>query len=108
VVGEIAFVALTSDELDPMQLRRIAEVEVRRRLLGVDGVSQVVPIGGQEKQYQILVDPHRLERYGLGLADVVSAIERAAATRLAATSWLAARSRSSACSAAPTALPTWR
>jgi CzcA family heavy metal efflux pump len=76
VMGEIAFVALTSDTLDPMQLRRIAEVEVRRRLLGVDGVSQVVPIGGQEKQYQILVDPYRLERYGLGISDVVSAIER--------------------------------
>lgn len=76
VMGEIAFVALTSDTVDPMQLRRIAEVEVRRRLLGVDGVSQVVPIGGQEKQYQVLVDPHRLERYGLGISDVVSAIER--------------------------------
>jgi CzcA family heavy metal efflux pump len=76
VMGEIAFVALTSDTLDPMELRRIAEVEVRRRLLGVDGVSQVVPIGGQEKQYQILVDPYRLERYGLGISDVESAIAR--------------------------------
>jgi CzcA family heavy metal efflux pump len=75
VMGEIAFVALTSDTLDPMQLRRVAEVEVRRRLLGVDGVSQVVPIGGQEKQYQVLADPYRLERYGLAISDVVSAIE---------------------------------
>lgn len=75
VMGEIAFVALTSERLDPMQVRRVAEVEVRRRLLGVDGIAQVVPIGGEEKQYQILVDPYRLERYGLTLEDVVTAVE---------------------------------
>lgn len=75
VMGEIAFVALTSQSLDPMQVRRIAEIEVRRRLLGVDGIAQVVPIGGEEKQYQILVDPYRMERYGLTLDDVVTAVE---------------------------------
>jgi CzcA family heavy metal efflux pump len=75
VMGEIAFVALTSQSLDPMQVRRVAEVEVRRRLLGVDGIAQVVPIGGEEKQYQILVDPYRMERYGLTLDDVVTAVE---------------------------------
>ncbi len=75
VMGEIAFVALTSQSLDPMQVRRIAEIEVRRRLLGVDGIAQVVPIGGEEKQYQILVDPYRMERYGLTLEDVVTAVE---------------------------------
>ena len=76
VMGEIAFVALTSERADPMQVRRFAEVEVRRRLLAVQGVSQVVPIGGLEKQYQILVDPQRVERYGLTLRDVVEAVER--------------------------------
>jgi CzcA family heavy metal efflux pump len=75
VMGEIAFVALTSERLDPMQVRRVAEIEVRRRLLGVDGIAQVVPIGGEEKQYQILVDPYRLERYGLTLEEVVGAVE---------------------------------
>ena len=74
VMGEIAFVALQSDRLDSMQIRRIAEVDVRRRLLAVEGVSQVVAIGGDEKQYQVLVDPHRLERYGLAIGDVVEAV----------------------------------
>lgn len=76
VMGEIAFVALTSDRLTPLELRRIAVVEVRRRLLATLGVSQVVPIGGEVKQYQILADPYRLERYGLTLSELVTAIER--------------------------------
>src|SRR5690606_23369108 len=76
VMGEIAFVGLTSDELDPLELRRVADVEVRRRLLGTSGVSQVVPIGGEVRQYQILLDPHRVEGYGLTLSDVADAVER--------------------------------
>jgi CzcA family heavy metal efflux pump len=43
--------------------------------LAVEGVSQVVAIGGDEKQYQVLADPHRLERYRLTLAELVSALE---------------------------------
>ena len=77
VMGEIAFVALTSEEVSPIELRRIADIDVRRRLLAVSGVSQVAPIGGEVKQYQILVDPHRIEAYGLTLGDVVTATEGA-------------------------------
>ena len=76
VMGEIAFVAMTSETLSTIELRRVADVQVRRRLLGVAGVSQVVPIGGDVKQYQILMDPHRLESYGLTLDAVVTAVER--------------------------------
>ncbi len=75
VMGEIMFVALTSEDVSSMELRRIAEVDVRRSLLGVRGVSQVVPIGGAVKQYQIFVDPARLEPYRLTIADVVRAVE---------------------------------
>ena len=53
--GEIAFVAMTSEVLSSVKLRRVADVEVRRRLLATQGVSQVVPIGGEVKQYHILV-----------------------------------------------------
>ena len=76
VMGEIAFVAMTSETLSSMEVRRVADVQVRRRLLGVQGVSQVVPIGGEVKQYQILVEPHRLDAYGLTLDAVVGAVER--------------------------------
>ena len=75
VMGEIAFVALTSEALAPMELRRIAERDVRRRLLAVPGVSQVVALGGEERQYQILLDPQRLRRFGLTGTEVARAIE---------------------------------
>src|SRR5690606_9184085 len=74
VMGEIAFVALTSDTVDAMELRRVGEIELRRRLLAVPGISQVVALGGLERQYQVIVDPDRLERFDLTLADVVRAV----------------------------------
>jgi Cu/Ag efflux pump CusA len=77
VMAEIAFIALTSKTLSPIELRRVAEIEVRRRLLAAEGIAQVVAIGGDEKQYQVLLDPQRLEPYGLTLASIVEAIERA-------------------------------
>jgi len=76
VMGEIAFVALTSERLTQLELRRVADVEVRRRLLAVAGVSQVVAIGGEVKQYQVLLDPDRVERFGLSLDAVAHAVER--------------------------------
>jgi len=79
VMGEIAFVALSSDTLSQMELRRVADIEVWRRLLAVRGVSQVVPIGGEVRQYQVLVDPHVVEPYGLTLKDIVAAIKRGSA-----------------------------
>ena len=74
VMGEIAFVAVTSEQLSPVALRRVAEIDVRRRLLAVQGISQVVPIGGQVKQYHLLVHPDKLEAYGLTLAEVSEAV----------------------------------
>ncbi|MFK7999736.1 MAG: efflux RND transporter permease subunit [Polyangiales bacterium] len=80
VMGEIAFIALSEDGLsadgdDPLELRRVADVEVRRRLLAVPGVSQVVALGGLEREYQVLADPDRLERYSLTLSDLIEAVE---------------------------------
>lgn len=75
VMGEIAFVAL-SGGTDPLELRRIAERDVRRRLLAVNGVAQVVALGGDERQYQVVVDPTRLGRFGLTAEEVADALER--------------------------------
>ncbi len=79
VMGEIAFVALTSETLGPMELRLIAERDVRRRLLAVPGVSQVVALGGEEREYQVILIPERLGRFGLTGLDVADAIERGSA-----------------------------
>lgn len=74
VMGEIAFIAISGEEDDPLELRRVGEVEVRRRLLAVRGVAQVVALGGLERQYQVIADPERLERYDLTLDDLVGAL----------------------------------
>lgn len=79
VMGEIAFVALTSDARSPMELRRIAERDVRRRLLALEGVAQVVAIGGERRQYQVALDPQRLERFGLTPLEVAEAISTGSA-----------------------------
>ena len=75
IMGEILLVGLTSDSLSPMEVRTIADWMVRKRLLAIPGVAQVVPIGGAVKQYQVLVHPDRLRFYGVGLSDVLRAAE---------------------------------
>src|SRR5215207_6362559 len=78
IMGEIMIVGLTGDRrVTPMQVRAAADWTVRRRLLAVPGVSQVVPIGGEVKQYQVQVSPDRLRAYGVTLLDVLHAAEGA-------------------------------
>ncbi|MGZ5473961.1 MAG: efflux RND transporter permease subunit, partial [Thermoanaerobaculia bacterium] len=74
IMGEIMFIALTSDQHTPMELKTTADWTVRRRLLAVPGVSQVIPTGGETKQYQVIVRPDRLAAFGLGADDVVRAL----------------------------------
>jgi CzcA family heavy metal efflux pump len=74
IMGEILFLALRSDRHSPLELRTIAETQVRRRLLAVPGVSQVVATGGAERQFQVVVEPNRLTTFGLTLEDVGAAL----------------------------------
>ena len=77
IMGEILFIALESDRHSPLELRTVADTVLRRRLLAVPGVSQVTPIGGGEKQYQVLVSPARLQAYELSLTEVEEAVRNA-------------------------------
>ncbi len=74
IMGEILFIGLTSDEVDPRELRTIADWDVRRRLLAVPGVSQVVPIGGGVQQFQVQVRPEDLAEHRVTLDDVIAAV----------------------------------
>ena len=76
-MGEIMLISLTSKQTSPMELRSIADWVVRPRLLGVQGISQVTIIGGERKQYQVLVDPAKLADYGLTLKQVTEAATNA-------------------------------
>jgi CzcA family heavy metal efflux pump len=81
IMGEIMLVGLSideknnSDNLTEMDLRTIADFEIRRRLLSINGVSQVIPIGGAVKQYQILVSPEKLHAYNLSLNEILKSAE---------------------------------
>ena len=77
IMGEILFITLESDHHTPLELRTVAESTIRRRLLAVPGVSQVIPTGGDQKQYQVLVDPRWLREYEVRLRDVESALRSA-------------------------------
>jgi CzcA family heavy metal efflux pump len=72
VMGEIMMIGLTGPQ-SPMELRSTADWVIRRRLLAVPGVAQVIPIGGAVKQYQVLADPARMLGTGVTLDQVVRA-----------------------------------
>ena len=75
IMGEITFVALTSETLSQLELRRLAEVVVRRRLLAIAGISQVVPIGGEVRQFQVELEPESLAQHRVSLDEVIEALE---------------------------------
>lgn len=79
-MGEIMLISMTSKTTSPMELRSIADWIVRPRLLGVSGVSQVMIIGGETRQYQVLVDPGKLADYKLTLEEVTEAVGASNAT----------------------------
>src|SRR5262245_26622465 len=77
IMGEILFFALSSDAQDPLELRTIADTVVRRRLLAVPGVSQVTPIGGAERQYQVIAHPERLRANHISLTELLDSVRGA-------------------------------
>ncbi len=77
IMGEVMFVAIESDAHTPLELRTTAETVVRRRLLATPGVSQVTIIGGERRQFEVLVDPERLADYAIPLDAVEEALRRA-------------------------------
>lgn len=76
IMGEIMFVGVTgTPEVSRVQLRDIAEWQVRRRLLGIPGIAQVVPIGGSIKQLEIVLSPEKLMQSRVGTRQVLEALE---------------------------------
>lgn len=73
ILGEILIVGLTSDKVSQMDLRTIADKNIRPRLLGVGGVSQVTVMGGEVKEYQIQIDPTKMKHYNVSLDDILKA-----------------------------------
>jgi Cu/Ag efflux pump CusA len=76
VMGQIMIIGMWSEDgsTSPMELRTLADWVVRQRLLTIPGVSQVFVMGGERKQFQVLVDPNELLRYGVTLDEVKTAL----------------------------------
>ncbi len=74
IMGEIMFVALTSDVHSGTELKSTADWVLRRRILAVPGVAEVITIGGDEKQYQVTLVPERLASYKVTVDEVVRSL----------------------------------
>lgn len=79
IMGEITLLGLTSDnpEINAMDLRTIADWNLRLRLLSIPGIAQITVIGGDAKQYQALINPQKLVTYDVSLHEVEEALENA-------------------------------
>ena len=68
--------SLTSDSLDLVQLRDLAYYTIRPALVRIDGIAEVVVVGGKQREFLVTVDPQKLQSYGLNVDDVSSAVAR--------------------------------
>ena len=72
ILGEILIIGMTSDTTSLLDMRTMADWTIRPRLLSTGGVAQVAVLGGDIKEYPILLDPARMKHYGIGLDQVLS------------------------------------
>jgi len=75
VMGQFMMIAVSSDTTSPEDLRTLSDFVIRRRLMSVKGIAQVIPIGGVRMQYQVLVSPEKLRQYNLSVGDVDNALQ---------------------------------
>lgn len=75
ILGELITIGLTSDSTSLRDLRTLADWTIRPRLLSTGGVAQVTVIGGEIKEYQILLSPERMKHYNVSLDEVINVVK---------------------------------
>ncbi len=71
VMGEIFFIGMQADSTSMMDLRTIADWNIKPMILATGGVSQVTIIGGDYKQYQVLANPHKMNYYQVSMQELL-------------------------------------
>ena len=74
ILGELMIIGLTAETTSMEDLRTMADWTIRPRLLSLGGVAQVAVMGGDIKEYQILLDPGRMRHYGVSMDEVIDAV----------------------------------
>jgi CzcA family heavy metal efflux pump len=77
IMGEIMLLGVTSDSLSMMDLRTISDWIISPRLKSIGGIANVIVLGGEYKQYQVLADPEKLRYYQVGLEELVEKVKEA-------------------------------
>ena len=75
ILGELITIGLTSDSTSLRDLRTLADWTIRTRLLSIGGVAQVTVIGGEIKEYQILLNPGKMKHYDISLDEVINVVK---------------------------------
>jgi CzcA family heavy metal efflux pump len=74
IMGEVMLLAVTSEKLSPMELRTLADWTISPRIKSLGGIANVIVIGGDYKQYQVLADPQKLKHYGISLNELLQKV----------------------------------
>ena len=76
IMGEILLVAITADAMPAMEVRELADFTIRPQILSISGVSQVIPIGGEVRQYRVSPDPAAMQNLDVTPEQVETAVSR--------------------------------
>lgn len=75
IMGEVMLLGLRSDSLSPMELRTLADWTIRPRIKSIGGIANVIVIGGDYKQYQVLAKPEKLKYYNVSLGELLEKVQ---------------------------------
>jgi len=76
IMGQILLVAVTSETASPMEVREVADFAIRPRLLTIPGVAQVIPMGGEVRQYRVAPNPPALRALGVTYEQLEAALSQ--------------------------------
>lgn len=74
IMGEVMLLGVRSDSLSPMELRTLADWTIRPRIKSIGGIANVIVIGGDYKQYQVLANPEKLKYYNVSLGELLEKV----------------------------------